>query len=117
MLFEQRVRTARMGRPQQPELYRSGETALEPDSVESELAAHPRPRARGRAGKVPPDNRPGHRPQRDQDQPDREAVARRLGIGRRTKRQLYDEARRRGIRGRSKMTKAELERAVGASSS
>jgi len=31
----------------------------------------------------------------------------------RTKAQLYEEARRKGIRGRSKMNKAELERAVG----
>jgi len=31
----------------------------------------------------------------------------------RTKEQLYNEARERGVRGRSKMTKAELERAVG----
>jgi hypothetical protein len=31
----------------------------------------------------------------------------------RTKAQLYEEARHRGIEGRSKMTKAELERAVG----
>ena len=35
------------------------------------------------------------------------------GPGGRTKDQLYNEARERGIRGRSKMTKAELERAVG----
>jgi hypothetical protein len=34
------------------------------------------------------------------------------GPGGRTKAQLYNEARRRGVRGRSKMTKAELERAV-----
>ena len=31
----------------------------------------------------------------------------------RTRDQLYEEARRRGVEGRSKMTKAELERAVG----
>ncbi len=31
----------------------------------------------------------------------------------RTKAQLYNEAKHKGIRGRSKMTKAELERAVG----
>jgi hypothetical protein len=31
----------------------------------------------------------------------------------RTREQLYEEARRRNIRGRSKMTKAELERALG----
>ena len=35
------------------------------------------------------------------------------GPGGRTKEQLYNEARARGVRGRSKMTKAELERAVG----
>jgi hypothetical protein len=34
------------------------------------------------------------------------------GPGGRTKEQLYNEARERGIRGRSKMSKAELERAV-----
>ena len=33
----------------------------------------------------------------------------------RTKAQLYDEARERNVRGRSRMTKAELERAVGGS--
>jgi hypothetical protein len=35
------------------------------------------------------------------------------GPGGRTKAQLYNEARRKNVRGRSKMTKAELERAVG----
>lgn len=35
------------------------------------------------------------------------------GPGGRTKAQLYNEARRRNIRGRSTMTKAQLERAVG----
>jgi hypothetical protein len=35
------------------------------------------------------------------------------GPGGRTKDQLYNEARARGVEGRSKMTKAELERAVG----
>ncbi len=35
------------------------------------------------------------------------------GPGGRTKAQLYNEAKRRGIRGRSKMTKAQLESAVG----
>jgi len=80
-----------MDGPQQPELYRNGET-----------------------GSVPPDNRPGHHPDHEQDKPDRDAVARRLGVTSRgrTKQQLYDEARCRRIRGRSKMTKAELERAI-----
>jgi hypothetical protein len=35
------------------------------------------------------------------------------GPGGRSKAQLYNEAKHKGIRGRSKMTKAELERAVG----
>jgi hypothetical protein len=35
------------------------------------------------------------------------------GPGGRTKAQLYNEAKHRGIKGRSKMTKAELESAVG----
>ena len=35
------------------------------------------------------------------------------GPGGRTKDQLYNEAREKGIKGRSKMTKAQLERAVG----
>jgi hypothetical protein len=35
------------------------------------------------------------------------------GAGGRTKAQLYNEARQRNIKGRSKMTKAQLERAVG----
>ena len=35
------------------------------------------------------------------------------GPGGRTKEQLYNEAKRKGIEGRSKMTKAQLQRAVG----
>ncbi len=35
------------------------------------------------------------------------------GAGGRTKQQLYNEAKRRGVRGRSKMSKDELEKAVG----
>lgn len=35
------------------------------------------------------------------------------GPGGRTKAQLYNEARRKNVRGRSKMSKAELQRAVG----
>lgn len=35
------------------------------------------------------------------------------GAGGRTRDQLYEEARRKGIEGRSKMNKAELEKAVG----
>ena len=38
------------------------------------------------------------------------------GPGGRTKEQLYNEAKRRGIRGRSRMNKAQLQRAVAAKS-
>jgi hypothetical protein len=37
------------------------------------------------------------------------------GPGGRTKEQLYNEAKKKGVEGRSKMTKAQLERAVGRS--
>jgi hypothetical protein len=37
----------------------------------------------------------------------------RSGAGGRTRDQLYEEARRKGVKGRSKMNKAELARAVG----
>jgi hypothetical protein len=37
----------------------------------------------------------------------------RSGAGGRTRDQLYEEARRKGVKGRSKMSKAELARAVG----
>jgi hypothetical protein len=37
----------------------------------------------------------------------------RRGSGGRTRDQLYNEARRKGVSGRSKMTKAQLEKAVG----
>jgi hypothetical protein len=35
------------------------------------------------------------------------------GAGGRTRDQLYEEAKRKGVKGRSKMTKAQLQRAVG----
>ena len=43
--------------------------------------------------------------------------ARKGEAGSRTKEQLYNEAKRRGIKGRSKMTKAQLQRAVAGKSS
>ena len=57
-----------MTKPQQPELDRSGRgevdqegrrTARETDQAEE----------RGKTGKVPPENQPGHSPERDQDKP------------------------------------------------
>lgn len=60
------------GRPQQPELNRSGNTPLQPDSIEGELEARRQPRpGRGDAAKnIPEDNQPGHHPDHEQDKPD-----------------------------------------------
>jgi hypothetical protein len=60
-----------MVRPQSEELNRSGKTPLDPDSIGGNLDAHDRPHDEGRTGTpVPPDNRPGHHPDVEQDQPD-----------------------------------------------
>ena len=68
-----------MARPQSPELRRSGTTAaFEPDSISSRLDAHARPTSSGGSGPVPDENSPGHRPGRDQDQPDLDAFAARF---------------------------------------
>lgn len=50
---------------------------------------------------------------RDMPAPKRGGERSHRGEGGRTRDQLYEEARRKGISGRSTMTKAELERAVG----
>lgn len=49
---------------------------------------------------------------RDMPAPRRGGQRSHRGEGGRTRDQLYEEARRKGVQGRSKMTKAELERAV-----
>lgn len=49
---------------------------------------------------------------RDMPAPRRGGQRSHRGEGGRTRDQLYEEARRKGVEGRSKMTKAELERAV-----
>lgn len=70
-----------MPKPQQPELRRSGNLdALDPDAVESTRAAHDRPEADGNVGTVPDEQKPGHRPEEDQDKPDLDAFAERLGV-------------------------------------
>ena len=70
-----------MANPQQPELRRSGKVAaLDPDATESDLTAHERPTTKGGTGKVPPEQRPGHHPDEEQDKPDLDKFAERLGI-------------------------------------
>lgn len=73
-----------MGRPQQPELNRSGNTPLQPDSIESELEARKQKRpgeGDDAGGPVPEENRPGHHPDRDQDKPDPDDFVEQFGGG------------------------------------
>jgi Rho termination factor, N-terminal domain len=119
-----------MARPQQPELARSGKTDLDPDRVGTELESRKPVRSSRQVGPVPPENQPGHRPDQDQDKPDPDAfVAKlqgedrpdpanpqraehRLDLETSTKEDLYQRARELGVKGRSKMDKAELAEAI-----
>ena len=120
-----------MARPQQPELARSGKTDLDPDRIGTELESRKPLRSGGETGPVPPENQPGHHPDQDQDKPDLDAFVAKLqgddrpdatGRPRRpergvdaeasTKEELYRRARELGVKGRSKMDKAELADAI-----
>jgi hypothetical protein len=68
-----------MGRPQQPELARSAKTDLDPDHVETGLQGQKAPVTGGETGPVPAENQPGHHPPQEQDKPDLDAFAARLG--------------------------------------
>ncbi|HET9770016.1 MAG TPA: hypothetical protein VFS16_03935 [Acidimicrobiia bacterium] len=68
-----------MGRPQQPELARSAKTDLDPDHVETGLQGQKAPATGGETGPVPADNQPGHHPAKEQDKPDLDAFAAKLG--------------------------------------
>lgn len=71
-----------MAKPQQPELRRSGFVpALDPDATESRLEAHDRPTAKGgKRGPIPDEQQPGHHPDEEQDKPDLDRFAERLGV-------------------------------------
>ena len=68
-----------MARPQQPELARSAKTDIDPDHIETGLQGQPTPSTGGETGPIPADNQPGHHPAREQDKPDLDAFAARLG--------------------------------------
>src|SRR5436309_9174707 len=68
-----------MARPQQPELARSAKTDIDPDHVETGLQGQPTPSTGGETGPVPVDNQPGHHPAKEQDKPDLDAFAAKLG--------------------------------------
>lgn len=63
-------------RPQQPEQARSAHTNVAPGEHAGEVveARGVKPRSRGRVGKVPEANRPGHHPEREQDKPSPERL-------------------------------------------
>ena len=70
-----------MAKPQQPELRRSGAVpALDPDATEAVLSAQDDPKVSRSGGPVPDEQRPGHHPDDEQDKPDLDAFAQRLGI-------------------------------------
>ncbi len=70
-----------MAKPQQAELRRSGKVpALDPDASVSKLSAQDVPSTSGSDGTIPEDQRPGHHPDQEQDKPDMDKFAERLGI-------------------------------------
>jgi hypothetical protein len=58
-----------MGEPQQRELARSGRGEIDPTARKVTRESQREPKERGRRGKVPEDNRPGHKPNEEQDKP------------------------------------------------
>lgn len=70
-----------MAKPQQPELRRSERVpALSPDASEAELSAQSIPSTTDPDAPIPEEQRPGHDPEVDQDKPDMDAMAERLGV-------------------------------------
>ena len=81
----------------------------EADSTAAEIAARTVNKERVRAGES---ERSSRTSTDDISSSRRGGLRSHRGAGGRTRDQLYEEARRRGIEGRSKMTKAQLERAL-----
>ena len=103
-----------MDRPQQQEIERSGRTPVDQESRDG-LGSSTMPEPAGRTGRVPAANRQGHHPPREQDKPVWAGGAgspRDGGLAGASKAELLREARRAGIRGRSRMTKSELAEAL-----
>ena len=70
-----------MAKPQQPELRRSGMVeALDPDATEAKRSADRRRPVTDPKAPIPEDQRPGHHPDHDQDKPDLNKFAERLGV-------------------------------------
>src|SRR5436190_12151192 len=81
-----------------------------PEDLAEEIAARTVNKERARAGEAKPASRSSVR---DISSGRRGGLRSHSGPGGRTKEQLYNEAKAKNIHGRSKMTKAQLEKAVG----
>ena len=82
----------------------------EDEDTAEEIAARTVNKERARAGEAKSASRTSTR---DISSGRRGGLRSHTGPGGRTREQLYEEARRRGIDGRSKMSKAQLQRALG----
>jgi hypothetical protein len=82
----------------------------ESEDTAEEIAARTVNKERARAGEAKKSSRSSTK---DISSGRRGGLRSHRGAGGRTRDQLYNEARRKNIQGRSKMTKAQLERAVG----
>ena len=82
----------------------------ESEDAAEEIAARTVNKERARAGEAKESSRTSTD---DISSGRRGGLRSRTGPGGRTKDQLYNEARQKGVKGRSKMNKAQLERAVG----
>jgi hypothetical protein len=82
----------------------------ESEDVAEEIAARTVNKERARTGEARESSRLSRT---DMSSGQRGGRRSRSGAGGRTRDQLYEEAKRKNIKGRSSMTKAELERAVG----
>lgn len=80
------------------------------ESEAEEIAARTVNKERARAGEAKQASRTSTR---DISSGRRGGLRSHRGPGGRTRDQLYEEARRKGVKGRSRMTKAQLEKAVG----
>jgi plasmid stabilization system protein ParE len=100
--------------PKRERQYEHIKTGLEQrgdsEAEAEEIAARTVNKERARAGEAEPSSSSSTR---DISSGRRGGLRSHRGAGGRTRDQLYAEARRRGVAGRSKMNKAQLERAVG----
>ena len=71
----------RMANPQQPELARSRKVPhQDQDAASAAVEGQRQPGADGPRGPVPPENQPGHHPPEEQDKPDLDAFAEKMGV-------------------------------------